>query len=78
MTPEQKNLLMKIASFTDVDTSAFILQYLLKETRKKLQTINRITLSNKDSAIFLNALVNAPKPNNNLQSAYNEYKKIFN
>lgn len=78
VTPEQKALLVKAAKITGLDTSAFILQHCLREARKELRTIERITLSSTDSATFLNALAQPPALNDNLQSAYNDYKDIFN
>lgn len=78
VTKEQKAILVKAAQVLGIDTSAFILQHSLREAKKELQALERISLSERDSAQFLNALTAPPMPNDNLQSAYNKYKDIFN
>ena len=77
VTPEQKDILMRAASLLGIDTSAFILQNSLREARKELQSIDKITLSDEDTALFLDALVNPPAINNKLRDAYRFYDQIF-
>lgn len=78
VTEEQKALLVKVSTMLGMDTSAFILQNSLREARKELQAIDQLSLSDHDSAVFLDALVDPPSPNANLKAAFDKYKDIFN
>lgn len=77
VTPEQKEILMRAASLLGIDTSAFILQNSLREARKELQSIDKKTLSEEDTALFLDALVNPSVINNKLKEAYRFYDQVI-
>ena len=75
--PEQKEMIARASKLLGVDVSTFVLQSSLKAAWGELAKIEHISLSEKDSGLFFDALMNPPEPNQNLVIAYKKYQEEF-
>ena len=64
--PEDKALLVHAVSYTHTDLTAFVLQNALEAAKAVIEEAERVTLSERDSLLVLNALENPPAPNQKL------------
>ena len=69
LRPEQKATLMRAAAFRNTDLTDFVLQLALREAKAVIEEAERITLSERDTRLWLNLLDNPPKPNRRLIAA---------
>jgi uncharacterized protein (DUF1778 family) len=67
--PEDKALLVRAASYTHADLTAFVLQNALEAAKAVIEEAERVTLSDRDSLHVLNVLENPPAPNQKLRAA---------
>lgn len=74
VNPKDKSLIEKAASFLGLNASTFVLEHALKAARRELSNIEILSLSLKDSELFLNLLTNPPAPNKAMKDAFAEYK----
>ena len=69
LLPEQKATLMRAAALRRTDLTDFVLQPALREAKAVIEEAERVTLSERDTRLWLNLLDNPPKPNRRLISA---------
>jgi uncharacterized protein (DUF1778 family) len=67
--PEQKATLMRAAALRNTDLTDFVLQLALREAKAVIEEAERVTLSERDTRLWLNLLDNPPKPNRRLIAA---------
>ena len=64
-----------------MDLNRKILEFSIRTAYEKAKKIisekEKIIASKKDSEIFFDAIINSPRPNNNLVNATNEYKNLL-
>jgi len=66
---EQKATLMRAAALKNTDLTDFVLQLALREANAVIEEAERITLSKRDTRLWLDLLDNPPKPNRRLIAA---------
>jgi uncharacterized protein (DUF1778 family) len=69
LRPEQKATLMRAAALRNTDLTDFVLQLALREAKAVIEQAERITLSKRDTRLWLDLLDNPPKPNRRLIAA---------
>jgi uncharacterized protein (DUF1778 family) len=69
LRPEQKATLMRAAALRNTDLTDFVLQLALREAKVVIEEAERITLSERDTRLWLDLLDNPPKPNRRLIAA---------
>jgi uncharacterized protein (DUF1778 family) len=69
LRPEQKATLMRAAALRNTDLTDFVLQLALREAKAVIEEAERITLSERDTRLWLELLDNPPKPNRRLIAA---------
>jgi len=69
LLPEQKATLMRAAALRNTDLTDFVLQLALREAKAVIEEAERITLSKRDTRLWLDLLDNPPKPNRRLIAA---------
>lgn len=69
LRPEQKATLMRAAALRNTDLTDFVLQLALREAKAVIEEAERITLSERDTRLWLDLLDNPPKPNRRLIAA---------
>jgi len=69
LRPEQKATLMRAAALKNTDLTDFVLQLALREANAVIEEAERITLSKRDTRLWLDLLDNPPKPNRRLIAA---------
>ncbi len=75
---EQKNLFEYAATLGGFRTlTEFILFAAQEQAKQIVEKHNTILASQKDNAIFFDALISPPKPNARLKKAVSRYKKEF-
>lgn len=74
----ERTRFIKAAAFTGMTLSAFLRQAALEKSETVLKNRDALTLSDRDRDLFLEALENPPKPNKQLQEAFNKYHKLKN
>jgi uncharacterized protein (DUF1778 family) len=67
--PEQKATLMRAAALRNTDLTDFVLRLALREAKAVIEEAERVTLSERDTRLWLNLLDNPPKPNRRLIAA---------
>ena len=67
--PEQKATLMRAAALKNTDLTDFVLQLALREAKAVIAEAERVTLSERDTRLWLELLDNPPKPNARLIAA---------
>lgn len=74
----ERERLLEAATFTGMSLSAFLRHAALEKSNDVLRNRDKITLSDKDRDLFLDALENPPKPNKRLKEAFINYHKRKN
>ena len=69
LRPEQKATLMRAAALRNTDLTDFVLQLALREAKAVIEEAERITLTERDTRLWLDLLDNPPKPNRRLIAA---------
>ena len=69
LRPEQKATLMRAAALKNTDLTDFVLQFALREAKAVIKEAERVTLSERDTRLWLDLLDNPPKPNRRLIAA---------
>jgi uncharacterized protein (DUF1778 family) len=69
VSPEQKATLMRAAALRDRDLTDFVLQLALREAKGVIEGAGRVTLSERDTGLWLDLLDNPPTPNARLIAA---------
>lgn len=67
--PEQKAMLMKAAALRNTNVTDFVLQLALREAKAVIEEAQRLTLSERDTRLWLDLLDNPPMPNRRLTAA---------
>jgi uncharacterized protein (DUF1778 family) len=67
--PEQKATLMRAAALKNTDLTDFVLQLALREAKVVIEEAERVTLSERDTRLWLDLLDNPAKPNARLIAA---------
>lgn len=67
--PEQKATLMRAAALRNTGLTDFVLQLALREARAVIEEAERVTLSERDTRLWLDLLDNPPKPKARLIAA---------
>jgi len=67
--PEQKATLMRAAALRNTDLTSFVLQLALREAKAVIEDAERVTLSERDTRLWLDLLDKPPKPNRRLIAA---------
>jgi uncharacterized protein (DUF1778 family) len=67
--PEQKATLMRAAALKNTDLTDFVLQMALREAKAVIEEAERVTLSERDTRLWLDLLDHPPKPNARLIAA---------
>jgi uncharacterized protein (DUF1778 family) len=67
--PDQKATLMRAAALKNTDLTDFVLQVALREAKAVIEEAERVTLSERDTRLWLDLLDNPPKPNARLIAA---------
>jgi uncharacterized protein (DUF1778 family) len=70
---KERELLFEAALFSGMTLSSFLRQAALEKSEEVLKHRDSITLSDRDRAIFMDALENPPKPNKQLVNAFKFY-----
>ncbi len=73
--PEQKATLMRAAALRNTDLTDFVLRLALREARTVIEEAERVTLSERDTRLWLDLLDNPPKPNERLVAAVKALSK---
>jgi len=60
---------MRAAALRNTDLTDFVLQIALREAKAAIEEAERITLSERDTRLWLDLLDNPPKPNRRLIAA---------
>lgn len=76
---KERERLLEAAVFRGMSLSAFLRQAALEKSDDVLRQRDMITLSDRDRDLFMTALENPSKPNNNLIKAFKFYyeKKLY-
>jgi len=69
VSPEQKATLMRAAALRNRDLTDFVLQLALREAKGVIEEAERVTLSERDTRLWLDLLDNPPTPNARLIAA---------
>jgi uncharacterized protein (DUF1778 family) len=75
VSPETKALLQKAAALEGRTLTDFIVASVQAEARRVIQQHQTLQLGLEDSAAFVDALLNPPKPNDALKAAALRYKQ---
>lgn len=73
--PDDKATLMRAVALQHTDMTDFILQHALDAARRVIEAAEHLTLSERDSLRVLEALENAPAPNDKLLEAAHRFPK---
>jgi uncharacterized protein (DUF1778 family) len=74
---EQKQLFQRAAALRGQSLSDYVVSTVQKAAEEALREHELITLSARDSRIFVEALLQPPEPNSALQAAYADYKEFI-
>lgn len=75
ISPQLKQLLTEAAAIRGSTLTEFIISAVEKEAKKVVHDHEIMKLSVEDSADFVYAIANPPKPNKKLREALKDYKK---
>lgn len=79
LSKEQKEFFEHAATIGGFSNlSEFVIYSAQEQAKKIIENYNRILASKRDQAIFFDAIMNPPKPNNRLQEAASRYKEANN
>jgi uncharacterized protein (DUF1778 family) len=74
LLPEQKRRIERAASLKGLSLSDFIVQYADEAAIKTIQMHTSWTLGDRDSELFVQALLNPPEPSPRMKAAVKRYK----
>ncbi len=77
MPENVRALIDQAAALEGRSTSDFVLTSAAAKARETIESHQRITLSQRDSMIFAEAMLNPPKANDRLQAAVADYFALF-
>ncbi len=77
LTSVAKHQLELAAEISGRNVSDFVVSSALKEARRTIEDSERMRLTDRDRAVFMDALSNPPAPNEALKSAAARYLKTF-
>lgn len=77
ITDAQKELFKKAAAFEGKSLSEFVVSTLQDAARRIVQEHEVMVLSERDREIFIEALLNPPKPNRALREAAKAHKRMI-
>jgi uncharacterized protein (DUF1778 family) len=75
LLPEQKKRIERAARIKGLSLSDFIVQHADEAARKTIQEHTVWVLGDRDRDVFVQALLNPPRPNSRLKQAFRRYKK---
>jgi len=75
LLPEQKKRIERAARLRGLSLSDFIVQHADEAARKTIQEHTSWVLGDRDRDIFVQALLNPPKPSTRMKEAVRRYKK---
>ena len=76
VSQEQKDLLVRAATLAGCSLTEFMVRTLQEAAERVIQDHQTITLTPRDSAAFVDALLNPPAPNDALRSAAERYHAL--
>lgn len=76
LLPAQKKRIERAASLKGMSVSDFIVQHADEAAIRTIEQHKAITLSARDSRIFVEALLNPPEPGEGLKAAVRRYKAM--
>ena len=76
VTPEQKALLQRAASLQELSLADFLVQSAQAAAEEVLRNREIITLSPRDTAVLVEALLNPPPPNEALLAALRRHRDL--
>jgi len=76
ISPEQKALFQRAAMLRGQTLSDYVVNIVQQDAEEAVHTHDLITLSARDSRIFVDALLNPTGPNDALQAAFADYKEF--
>jgi uncharacterized protein (DUF1778 family) len=76
ISPEQKMLFQRAAALHGQSLSDYVVSTVQKAAEEALRDHEIMTLSARDSRIFVEALLNPPEPNDALRAAFMDYKEF--
>src|SRR5438270_13051330 len=74
IAPERKDLLKRAAALRRQSLTDFVISSAEKEAEATIRAQQTMTLSDRDSAAFVDALLNPPEPNDALRAAARRYR----
>ena len=75
ISADKKNLLKNAADLSGRTLTEFVINSACEAAARIIQEYQQLHLSVKDRAVFVQALLNAPKPSDRLLKAAKKYKK---
>jgi uncharacterized protein (DUF1778 family) len=75
LLPEQKRRIERAASIKGLSVSDFIVQHADEAASRTIQAHASWTLDDRDRDVFVEALLNPPKPSARMKAAVKRYKK---
>ncbi len=78
ITTGQKTLFTKAADIMGISVTAFVVSSALEKAVSTVHGHETMTLSARDSAAFVHALLNPPAPGKELRKAWRRYNQRFN
>lgn len=77
VSAEQKDLIERAAALTGLSISSYMLSRTLPVAEQDVTQHERISLSQRDWELFLNAVENPPRPNAALKKAAQAFRKKY-
>jgi len=75
VSSEQKRFFERAAEIQGVTLTDFVISSMHRAATEALQSHNAIQLSSRDQAVFFDALLNPPRPNEALRAAAERYAR---
>jgi uncharacterized protein (DUF1778 family) len=75
LLPEQKKRIERAARLKGLSLSDFMVQHADEAARKTIQEHTSWVLGDRDRDVFVQALLNSPKPSSRMKQAVRRYKK---
>jgi len=76
-TKKDKLLIAKAANLKGMTTSQFVLSVARDKAFDVISESEQVLKSQKDKEIFVEALINPPAPNQELKTAFKEFKRTY-
>ncbi|MCA1597405.1 MAG: DUF1778 domain-containing protein [Chloroflexi bacterium] len=76
VSPEQKALFQRAAMLRGQTLSDYVVNIVQRDAEEIIHKHDLITLSARDSRIFVDALLNPRGPNDTLQAAFEDYREF--